>query len=166
MPIEISTAGQYTVEVVAWADQAGDEFPQLEVAVLDATPSGSGAEAIRAKLVELHDKLLGVKVTPYSPDVNAAFELFLHAEELRKNSENNRFLWWQCDSRDIHFFDGILDDIVIETIDDRGNVYYSFDRDRRNSFMQNINFSDIHGTARAWVVVLSYLLMDYRYLYL
>ena len=32
--------------------------------------------------------------------------------------------------------------------------------------MQSINFSDIHGTARAWVVVLSYLLMDYRYLYL
>ena len=66
-----------TIEVVAWADQAGDELPQLDVGVLDATNSGSGAEAIRAKLVELYDKLLGVEVTPFSPDVTPHFELLV-----------------------------------------------------------------------------------------
>ena len=65
--IDVPQAGRYKVEIVAWADQAGDALPQLDVAVLNATNSGKGAEAIRAKLVELHDTLLGVEVTPYSP---------------------------------------------------------------------------------------------------
>ena len=36
-----------------------------------------GLPAIRNKLVELHDKLLGVQVTSDSPDVEAAYRLFV-----------------------------------------------------------------------------------------
>ena len=32
--------------------------------------------------------------------------------------------------------------------------------------MEDIDFSDPHAAAQAWKVVLTYLMMDYRYLYL
>ena len=164
--IEVPTAGQYTIEIVAWADQAGDALPLLDVVVLDSTHSGGGAQAIRAKLVELYDKLLGVEVTPYFPDVDTAFELFVDAVERRRSSEMDNFRWWECGYNDIHYFDGILDDLVIKQFDERGNAHYGYDGDREDAFMQSINFGDSHFTASSWIVVLSYLLMDYRYLYL
>ena len=87
--VEVPTAGRYTIEVVAWADQAGDELARLEVAVLDAALSGVGAAAIRDKLVELHEKLLGVEVTPHSPDVDAAFNLFVEVMERGEGLDEN-----------------------------------------------------------------------------
>ena len=166
VPINVPAAGQYTIEVVAWADQAGDELPQLDVVVLNAANSGSGAEAIRAKLVELHDTLLGVEVTPYSPDVNVAFELLVDVIQRGQSTENTRINPWDCSFKgDKYFFKGILDDILKEYQKEWG-IYIDFDWDRVDAYMNSINFSDVHYTARAWVVVLSYLLMDYRYLYL
>ena len=47
-----------------------------------------------------------------------------------------------------------------------GGDYYEFDWNRVDAYLQGVDFSDSHYTARAWVVVLAYLLMDYRYLYL
>ena len=44
----------------------------------DLETGGSGAEAVRARIVELNDKLLGVQVTPHSPDVDAAYRLFVN----------------------------------------------------------------------------------------
>ena len=164
--VETPSSGNYTLEVVARADHAGAELPRLDVAVLDATYSGSGAQAIRAKLVELYDKLLGVEVTPHSSDVNAAFELFVDVMERGQTTGNGRFNPWDCRFwEDKRFFEGILDDILIEKQTER-DPYIDFDDDRRNAYINGINFSDAHFSARAWVVVLSYLLMDYRYLYL
>ena len=37
VPIDVPAAGDYTVEIVAWANQAGDELPRLTVAV-ESTP--------------------------------------------------------------------------------------------------------------------------------
>ena len=51
-----------------------------------------GADAIRNKLVKLHDKLLGVQVTPHSPDVEAAFRLFVDVSELKRQP-------WEYDFR-------------------------------------------------------------------
>ena len=47
-----------------------------------------------------------------------------------------------------------------------GFRYYRLDWDRVDEFMDSIDFSDPHQTAKAWVVVLAYLMTDYRYLYL
>ena len=47
-----------------------------------------------------------------------------------------------------------------------GFRWYWFDWDRVSGFMDGIDFSDPHQTAQAWVVVLAYLMTDYRYLYL
>ena len=166
VPIDVPAAGIHDIEIVAWADQAGDERPNLGVAVESETES-SGDVAIRNKLVELHDKLLGVQVTPYSPDVEAAYRLFVDVLEHRREWGNRWSIDWDCHwSTDLFYFDGILDDAVVEYEHESGRVYYDFDRDRVNEFMGGIDFADPYYTARTWVVVLSYLMMDYRYLYL
>ena len=164
--VEVPATGNYTLEIVARADQGGDELPRLEVWVLNATLSGSGADGIRDKLVELHETLLGVEVTPYSPDVDAVFNLFVDVMERGQGLKEEYFPGWECDFRnDIYFFDGILDDIVIERRNEWG-PYHGFDGDRVDALMDRTDFSDVHYGARTWLVVLTYLLTDYRYLFL
>ena len=167
VPIEISTAGRYSVEVVVWADQAGDELARLKVVVEDANGSGAGADAIRSKLVELYDKLLGVQVTPHSTDVESAYRLFVNAMERRRAGQRGQFEFWHCaNGLDVSYFDGILDDAVVVYEEESGHRWYGFDWDRVNVFMRGVDWSDPYRTAQAWVVVLAYLMMDYRYLYL
>ena len=132
-----------------------------------------GANAIRDKLVELHDKLLGVQVTPHSPDVESAYRLFLEEVERARTSGHDPFYWvhqnWSCFRgwvNDHLYFDGILDDVVVEQEHEDGVPYYDFDHDRVEDFMESVDLSDPHHTAHAWVMVLAYLLADYRFLYL
>ena len=173
VPVEIPAAGSYSIEIVAWADQAGDELARLSVVVESDAGGAAGENAIRSKLVELYDKLLGVQVTPHSPDVEAAYRLFVDVMDggrrmgLGRGRDGQWFKWWHCDSAlDLSYFEGILDDVVVEREGDDGWRWYEFDWDRVNEFMNGINWSDPHHTAQAWVVVLASLLMDYRYLYL
>ena len=167
IPIEITTAGNYAIEVVAWADQAGDELPKLSI-VVESTATGSGGDSdpIRNKLVELHDKLFGVQVTPDSPDVEAAYRLFVDVMARGREAQDTWFEWWRC-RRDDHFLlEGILDDVIVQHENEHGHWWYGFDGDRVDAFMDGIDFSDPHYTAQAWVVVLAAMMMDYRYLYL
>ena len=168
VPIEVPAAGNYEIEIVAWADQAGDELPRLSVVVeSDAGGSGGGANPIRNKLVELHDQLLGVQVAPDSPDVEAAYRLFIDVMERGREAQEVRFDPYRCDPGHDHWFlEGILDGAVVERGDEYGNRWYGFDWDRFNDFMASTDFSDPHHAAQAWVVVLTAMMMDYRYLYL
>ena len=168
VPVEVPSAGSYTIEVVAWADQAGDELPRLSVVVESDAGGSAGESAIRSKLVELYDELLGVQVTPHSPDVEAAYRLFVEVMDLGRRSERHDWLeLWRCDrGLPLDYFEGILDDSVVEREDDGGWRWYDIDWDRVDDFARSINWSDPHHTAQAWVVVLASLLMDYRYLYL
>ena len=166
VPIHSLVAGNYAVEIVAWAEQAGDEFPRLKIMVLDMEGIDSSADAIRRKLVELHDKLLGVEVTPDSPDVEAAYQLFADVRERKRASNDKWFRYYRCSFYDDFYFDGILDDAVIEKENERGHRYRGFDWDRVNALFETIDFSDPDYTAEAWVVVLAAMMMDYRYLYL
>ena len=168
VPLDIPAAGSYSIEVVAWAVHAGEGLPMLSVIVENADGSGTGADAIRNKLVELYDELLGVQLTPHSPDVESAYRIFVNAIERRRAANDRWFEWYECDTYfDLSFFEGILDDAVVENENmETGWRYYDFDWPRVNSFMDGVDFSDPHQTAQAWVVVLAYLLMDYRYLYL
>ena len=123
-----------------------------------ATPS-RGADIIRNKLVELHDKLLGVQATPHSPDVEAAYRLFVDVWERNREAQHDLFDRPTCPINDLFFFEGILDDAVMENGD-------GFEWDRVNAFLDGVDWSDPHSAAQTWVPVLAYLLMDYRYLYL
>ena len=167
VPIGNLPGGNYTIEIAAWAEQAGDEPPALIVAVLDAEGSDLGPDGIRNKLVELHDKLFGVQVTPDSPDIDTAYQLFVAVRQRKSQEENDWFKWWQCDWwRDHHFLDGILDGAIVRHENEHGHWWYGFDGDRTDVFFSGIDFSDPHHTAQAWVVVLAAMMMDYRYLYL
>ena len=169
IPINIPVTGTYTIEVVAWAQPAGDELPRLRVGIESDTESSAGAATIKNKLVELHDKLLGVQATPDSPDVEAAYQLFIGVWQDKRRSDDTEtyFRWLPCDwSLDINFLEGILDGVVVEIVNDNGWRWHGFDNDRVDAFMDGIDFSDPNYTAQAWVVVLAAMMMDYRYLYL
>ena len=55
---------------------------------------------------------------------------------------------------------------MVERGDEYGNRWYEFDWDRVDDLMNITDFSDPHHAAQAWVVVLTAMMMDYRYLYL
>ena len=122
--------------------------------------------AIRAKLVELHEVLLGVQVAPDSADVETAWQLFAGVVERRRSSRDDWFSHWDCyaGGHDEFFFDGLLSGVLVEVENERGNRWYDLDWDRVRDFMRSIDFSDPKGAAQAWVLVLTYLLTDYRYL--
>ena len=124
--------------------------------------------AIRAKLVELHDTLLGVEVTPHSPDVERAYELFTDVLERRRAERDDWFDHWNCyaGARDRSFFEGLLDDIIVRNEGEEGHRWYDFDWSRVQRYLERRDWSDPEHAAQAWVVTLAYLLMDYRYLYL
>ena len=162
VPMEIPADGRYRVEVVAWAEQAGDALPELAVTVESDAEHSAGARAIRDKLVELHERLFGVRISPHSPDVEAAFRLFVDVWQRIRASGNNRFESWRCDYQDVFYFKGINDALVPSG----GPGDYWWDWDAFDEFMGSHDISDPHYTTQTWVVVLAYLLMDYRYLYL
>ena len=125
-----------------------------------------GADAIKAKLVELHDKLLGVRVEADSADVEAAYGLFVEVSKRGREAGHDRFQSWRCSiGHDHRYFEGILDNVVVRRENERGGRYEP-DWGRIRDFMEDIDHSDPHHTAQAWVVVLTAMLMDYRYLYL
>ena len=163
--IDVSAAGNYKIDIVVSADQAGDELPRLSVTVESDSKNSAGAAAIKDKLVELHDKLLGVQVTPDSPDVEAAYRLFVDVWQRGYESRDDWFDW--CgNAGDILFFEGILDDAIVEHENEDGHQWYDSDWDRVDDFLDGIDFSDPSYTAQTWVAVLAAMLMDYRYLYL
>ena len=166
VPLDNLVAGHYRLELVAWADQAGDEFPRLNLTVLDTEGVAGGADAIRSKLVELYDKLFGVQVTPDSSDVEAAYRFFVDVSERRRDSGGGKFEAWRCNwGHDEFFLEGILDDAIVQYEDAYGQRR-EFDNDRIIAFLDDVDFSDPHQTAQTWMIVLAAMLMDYRYLYL
>ena len=126
--------------------------------------SERGATRIREKLVELHEKLLGATVSADSPDVEAAFRLFVETWEHKRNTDE----WWDeyvlCAIRDDFYFEGIAAD-VLQTNED-GELEFNSERAR-----EILDEADWRRQGRedpivqTWVVVLAYLLTDYRYLF-
>lgn len=151
VPFELEDDGEYTVEVTAWADQAGDEPARLRVEVESTDGRGAGALAIRDKLIDLHNRLIGVRPAWTSADIRAARELFKEVYGRQRVGEDDDFSSdMLCNWGDDQFYlDGILED-----------------PDMFDTWWASHDFSDPHGAARTWVVVLMALLMDQRYLHL
>ena len=173
VPVSIPADGNYRIEVVAYQQAAGDEHARLGIVVESDIESSSGAKKIRRKLVELHEKLLGVTVTADSPDVEAAFQLFVEVWEREREYELNDYYppkvecedddcYYRCDINDHFYFEGITDDI--HAYNEWGRL--DFNWDRIDEILDEADFGRWRPEIRAWVAVLTYLLMDYRYLYL
>ena len=146
-------------------------FKGIDETVSPATDAG--ADAIKRKLVELHERLMGVRVGVESDDVGAAWDLFRDVWERTGNVAYRSFLsekmcaYWA----DVHYFDGILDGAagVRTDANDEEPRYEWYDQDEElvTEFLyQEVAPEDPEGIATAWVVVLAYLMSDYRYLYL
>ena len=165
VPVAIPRDGEYEIVVVTSADQAGDELARLEVIVESETQGSVGAKAIRNELAALFDRLLGMSVTAESPDVQAAYDLFVDVWERGRGVEDGELI--ECDWRgDQHYLDGIVDDAFVWRDDWEWGEGYWWDWDRISPHFNTIDWFDPHGVEEAWTVVLAYLLMDYRYLYL
>ncbi|MXY56539.1 MAG: DUF1588 domain-containing protein [Gammaproteobacteria bacterium] len=167
VPLTIPSGGAHEVKVIAWADLAGGQLPFLDVAVESNTETSAGSWAIRNKLAELYGKLLGVEVSAQSPDVEDAYQLFVDVWKRRRETGNNWFFDTACNwGSDIRYFDGIADDVLIRHDRDWGS-YYTWDWPRVNRILYDEAAPyDSAAVVRSWNVVLTYLLMDYRYLYL
>ena len=173
VPVSIPADGDYRIEVVAYQQAAGDEPARMGIVVESDIETSRGAKRIRRKLVELHEKLLGVTVTADSPDVDVAFQLFVEVWEREREYELEDYepteeecgevdCWYKCDINDHFYFEGITDDILHYR--ERGRL--DFNWDRVDEILDESDFGRWRPEIRAWVAVLTYLLMDYRYLYL
>ncbi|MCY3621739.1 MAG: DUF1588 domain-containing protein [Gammaproteobacteria bacterium] len=167
VPLQIPASGVHDVKVTTWADQAGGQLPFLDFAIESNTETSAGAKAIRNKIAELHETLLGVEVSAGSEEVEDAYRLFVEVWERRRDTRNNWFFDTACNwGSDIRYFDGIADDVLILHERDWGS-YYGWDWNRVSEILYTDAAPyDSAAVARSWSVVLAYLLMDYRYLYL
>ena len=169
VPVSIAADGDYRIEVVAYQLAAGDEDAILKIVIESDIETSWGAMAIREKLVELHEKLLGVTVTADSPEVEAAFLLFVEVWDRKRQDDD-----WQdediaCGIGDLLYFEGIAEDVIQEFKDNDGYTYNDFNGDRVDEILEEVGFwgreGRYHPLIRAWVVVLTYFMTDYRYLF-
>ena len=164
VPVTLPANGRYEFEVTAWADQYGDEAAKLEIAVGSDPARSAGARIIKAKLAELHSKLLGVDADGASPDVQAAFDLFVEVWRRGRESGIDDFRRSPCRFHsDIRYLDGVIDDHWLPSED--GDLEWNWDR-VSDLIWRETDMSDPQQIASTWVVVLAYLMTDPRYLHL
>ena len=164
VPVYIPADGDFRIEVVAFQEPAGDGSAMLGIVVESDIDTSRGAMLIRNKLVELHEKLLGVTATVDSPEVEAAFRLFVEVWDQKRRGEDGQEEL-KCSIRDDLFFEGIAEDVL--EYDEDGDVHF---KDRVEEILEEVDWWGREGlhnpVIRAWTVVLAYFLMDYRYLFL
>ena len=126
VPVSIAADGDYRIDVVAYQEAAGEESARLGIVVESDIETSRGAMAIRSKLVELHEKLLGVTVTVDSPEVETAFRLFVEVWDRKRpaNGSDWREERIDCDIGDERYFEGIADDVLQSHRTDGGSSYY------------------------------------------
>ena len=163
--VSIPADGVYRIAVEAYQVAAGSEPAVLRIILESNDGASAGAIAVRRKLVELYDRLLGVTETVDSPEVEAAFRLFVDSwNQNLADADSAHYLWGeeQCNVAADHLF---LSEVVPEllSVNERGGSGFNWDAFGE---MQEIRrFGDPQYIARTWAVVLSYLMADYRYLY-
>ena len=171
VPVTIAVDGTYEFAVVVWADQNPSELAKLRVAVGSDAERSAGSRRIKAHLVDLYRRLFDVAMTTDSPQIVRAYDLFVDVWQRRRESGSSEFFGWDenidCDwTSDHHYLDGIVENAFVWRDDWDWGEGYAWNWDRINSQFGTIDWSDPEAVAETWTVVLAYLLMDYRYLYL
>ena len=164
VPVEVVSRGVYSVEILAYQEQAGDQAARLEVDVRSEGRHSRGETAIRRKLADLHRKLYGVTVGVDSPDVNEAFDLFLEVWNRRRTTGDMGFFHGDLtcsETGDHRYFEGLADDAMWFTSGGGSQL----DSDVLRAFRRETNITDSNHIVEAWVVTLAYMLTDFRYLY-
>jgi hypothetical protein len=158
--------GSYTITASVAAKQNSSD-PVLaglnvEATVAAATATTAGATAIKAKLVELHSKLLGQTVTTTSPEVLASYDLLGQTWLSRKASGSAPSLLQKvlaCDwSSDIGF---------VSTLSYPGSPLQANNRYKTTEVTNWLTpqAQDTLLMKQSWVVVMAYMLSHYDYLH-
>ena len=134
---------------------------------VSTTPhTAAGESLIRDRLAELQEKLFGIDIGLESEDVDTAFELFVDTLERKRAEEPDNTAFRdgnRCDTEsDILLLDGVVDPPFVVNDGEYRPEYVQNDPDG----LLDPTYEDPDHLARTWVVVLAYLMMDYRYLYL
>lgn len=165
-------SGLYRVEINVTADQGGDDLAlfnlSLDSDVDPLTSSANGAIQIKEKLVELHDLMLGQKVSINSPEVAASYELFVESWQERKAAgydslfNDAELCNWGAD---IAFADGLgfPGETLIE-VQDRFGIGYELNWEELWPFLNGFATDPVQ-TKQSWKTVITYLLTHYDYLY-
>ena len=117
----------------------------------DSPADPAGEALIRAKLVDLHDKLFGVAVGPASSEVSAAYGFFVDVWNRKRASAGPR------EDLFVGGTGGLACDLAIDE--------YYFESLPLDA-LAGSDLADPDHVARTWVVMLAALLMDHRYLHL
>ncbi|MEE4191475.1 MAG: DUF1588 domain-containing protein [Halieaceae bacterium] len=97
LPVEITSAGSYRVEVMTYGQQVPLDVPvSMTMSVTDTDPYGpnKGSTALREKIAELHELMLGE--APSQWDIDNAFTLLVdtwQAREERWPGGNSMWYW-------------------------------------------------------------------------
>ena len=103
-------------------------------------------------------------MTVDSPEVEAAFQLFVEVWDRKRSDNDWRDEEIQCSINDDFYFEEIADDVLHE--------YTMVDQDYWDRADEILDEADWWGQGRqnpivrTWVVVLAYFMTDYRYLFL
>ena len=161
---DIPADGNYTIHVVAWAKQAGDEKARLAFDVESDMERSAGSHAIKAKLAELYSVLLGESLSLESEELNDTYDVFVEVWNREKTQHRSELTsaiscaW----AHDFYFLEGLTNDHIYQESD--GVMHW--DWETADSFVNEYDLSDPNAVGRTWVVMLSAFLSDPRYLHL
>ncbi len=173
-PLQLSADDSYSIQVHAWGEQAGDQPTKLSVVVnseVDPLQSNAaGAQAIRQKLVELHDTMLGKAYAVDSPEIDTAYRLFVETWQARMASGDDTNITWsdgyQCDYwRDDFFFDDLPIDPAHAELQYSEEGYPYWEHSEITWEFIGENGADPLHVKRSWISLMTYLLTHYHYLY-
>lgn len=131
------------------------------------TPENGEAE-IRAKLVQLHERLLGKTYASDSQEINDAYQLFIDSWQERVNSGEDGLMFTELERCEFYldqgFFDGTpIEDSALMIVED-DYPYVGFNWEVIDDYIWPLT-ADPNHTKQAWVTVITYLMTHYHYLY-
>ena len=148
VPFPIELAGEYNFVVDAYGDQAGPTATQMVVAVNALDPKSSstnGALAIKAVIVNLHNRLLGQSLDITDPEIDMTYQFLVdswHARKKLMTEKNNT---------------------GASQYPDESCNWYSDEQTSKDGISGRIN--DPSGMKSSWQSVLAYLMTDFNYLH-
>ena len=177
--LSIDQPGEYEIDILAWGSQVSGIGPTMGVTIdsLSNQHDTLGARAIKAQLVQLLDRMLGVETEDDSAVTKELYTLFLNlwAHTQQYDDHGSTFPGklagrnLNCEySNDYRFLEGIVDPAYVceEKENDPSYKRCRFDWPIWNDVSRNMQFDDPQGISKTWVSMLTSLLMDYRYLHL
>jgi hypothetical protein len=166
-------SGTYTFTARLGANQAGSELVKADLAFEHGGPAAQstaqGALAIRNKLVELHQILLGQTFAANSPEINGAYELLADTWQAKQATNEFKHLMRQgmaCDwGSDIGFLSYV--GFPGNTIDQYKNGSRRWYQPAQWKTVESWFYpkgADPAEMKQSWQVVITYLLSHYNYL--